>query len=269
MRRLAPILVVPLLLLPTRLLAQGQADDARWRAACQDWEHGDQPVFCDVVVKSVADPAATVSFDGGRNGGVQYVGWDGSGMEVHARIQAHADTEDAARALARSIRFEIGPNGGRATGPDDARWSVVYRVFVPRARNLEATSHNGPLSAEGVRGRIRLESHNGPIHLKDVGGDVVARDRNGPLSVVLTGSTWEGEKLDAETRNGPVSVSFPKGYAAVLETGTENGPFETDVPLTVTLGPGRSAKRFQVVLGDGGPHVRVVTTNGPASIHSR
>jgi hypothetical protein len=87
--------------------------------------------------------------------------------------------------------------------------------------------------------------------------------------VALSGSTWEGAGLDAETRNGPISVAIPAGYAAVLETGTVNGPFETEIPLQVRIEPGESDRRFRVELGGGGPLVRVVTTNGPVSIESR
>jgi hypothetical protein len=188
---------------------------------------------------------------------------------VHARIQAHADTEAEARELARAVRIELTPGGGRAIGPEGEEWTVVYHVYVPRRRNLEATANNGPLSARGVSGRIRLETRNGPIHLADVGGEVTARAQNGPIGVKLSGSTWEGVGLDAETRNGPISLSIPEGYAAVLETGTVNGPFETEIPLQVRIEPGQEGRRFRAELGGGGPLVRVVTTNGPVSIRSR
>lgn len=266
MRRLAFLFVIPLLLPPgpASLRAQ-EKSDARWLAECDDYDN-DRDTFCDVVVETIASPASTIAFDGGRNGGVVYIGRDQSDMEVHARIQAHADTQAEARELARSVRLELGPEGGRAVGPNDKGVAVTFIVYVPRHVNLEATANNGPVSAEGVNGRIRLETRNGPIGLENVGGDVYARAQNGPLSVRLTGSTWQGEKLDAETHNGPISLSIPANYAAVLETGTENGPFSTEIPLQVQLQPGHTPKRFQAVLGGGGPLVRVVTTNGPAKI---
>ena len=271
MRRIALVLVIPLLLPPgpASLRAQGSEDDAEWLARCERDEYGDDhETSCEVVIESVEAPAATIAFDGGRNGGVAFKGWDQDRMEVHARIQAHADTEEEARAIARAVRIELTPGGGRAFGPEGEEWTIVYHVYVPRQRNLEATANNGPLSARGVTGRIRLETRNGPIHLAEVGGDVYARAQNGPIGVKLGGTTWQGEGLDAETRNGPISISIPAGYSAVLETGTEHGPFETDVPLQVTLGPGESTRRFRTELGGGGPLVRVVTTNGPVSIRS-
>ena len=272
MRRTAFVFLIPLLLPPgpTGLYAQDVEDDARWIERCQrENDDGDRATFCDVVVESVDAPAASIVFNGGQNGGVAYKGWDQERMEVHARIQAHGDTEAEARELARAIRFELAPGGGRAIGPADEGWSVVFRVYVPRRRNLEGSAENGPVSAHGVTGRIRLQTENGPIALEDVGGDVTARTENGPLSVVLSGTTWEGQGLDAETENGPISVSVPAGYAAVLETGTENGPFDTEIPLQVRIEPGESTRRFRAELGGGGPLVRVVTTNGPVSIEAR
>ena len=270
MPRLAFAFLIPLLLPPCPPGLHAQQDsDARWLARCEQHGGRDRATFCDVIVESIASPAGTIAFVGGRNGGVVYKGWDESRMEVHARIQAHGDTDAEARELARAVRLELAPGGGRAVGPEDNGWSVVFHVFVPRRVNLEATANNGPVAAEGVRGRIRLETRNGPIDLDDVGGDVTARTQNGPVSVTLVGSTWQGEKLDAETRNGPISLSIPAGYAAVLETGTVNGPFSTEIPLQIQLQPGQTPRRFQAVLGGGGPLVRVVTTNGPAKIRGQ
>lgn len=263
-RRFAPFLTATALLLPAALAAQ-DADDREWLERCMEEDWGDRERFCEVVVESVDAPASTISIDGGPNGGARFIGWDEDRMEVHARIQAHADTRAEAREKVRQVRLEVTPEGASWSGTDEA--VVVYRVFLPRRRNLEATAHNGPLGVTGVSGRIRLSTVNGPIRLEDVGGDVEADARNGPLQVVLTGSTWAGEGLDAETRNGPVQVSIPDGYSAVLETGTVNGPFTAEVPLV--LEPGEVGHRIRAELGGGGPTVRVVTTNGPVSIRSR
>ena len=272
MRRIAFVLLIPVLLPPgpAILRAQDAQDDAEFLARCErENRGGDHESFCEVVVETVDAPAATISFDGGRNGGVAFKGWDQERMEVHARIQAHGDTREEARDIARAVRIELTPSGGRAVGPEGDEWTVVYHVYVPCRRNLEGTSNNGPLSARGVTGTIRLETRNGPIDLADVGGDVTARAQNGPIGVKLGGTTWDGAGLDAETRNGPISISIPEGYAAVLETGTEHGPFDTEIPLQVRLEPGHDGRRFRVELGGGGPLVRVVTTNGPVSIEAR
>jgi hypothetical protein len=62
-----------------------------------------------------------------------------------------------------------------------------------------------------------------------------------------------------------VNLDIPADYSARLETGTVNGPFDIDSPLTVTL-QGRRYSRIHSVLGAGGAPVRAVTTNGPVQI---
>jgi hypothetical protein len=113
---------------------------------------------------------------------------------------------------------------------------------------------------------MELSAQNGPITLSGVGGDVHASTQNGPLHVRLTGVRWNGAGLNAETRNGPVQLAIPEDYNARLETGTVNGPMQSDFPLTVTLGGRESWRRLATTLGSGGPLVRVVTTNGPVTL---
>jgi hypothetical protein len=102
-----------------------------------------------------------------------------------------------------------------------------------------------------------------------VSGQVNARTQNGPLTVELHGAQWNGQGLDAETRNGPVRLSIPDGYNARLETGTVNGPFDTEVPLQVTLTGRQRSRRIEATLGSGGPLVRALTTNGPVVIRRK
>ena len=79
----------------------------------------------------------------------------------------------------------------------------------------------------------------------------------------LGGTKWEGAGLDAETSNGPVTVSVPATYSAHLVTGTVNGPIQFDIPVTLQ---GRIGRRIETDIGSGGAPVRAVTTNGPLSV---
>ena len=116
---------------------------------------------------------------------------------------------------------------------------------------------------ERVSGAMHLEARNGPVSLRGVGGDVHARTANGPVRVVLEGASWSGAGLDADTRNGPITLEVPNGYSASLETGTVNGPMNFQIPVTVR---GRISRRIQTELGRGGAPIRVVTTNGPVIV---
>ncbi len=52
---------------------------------------------------------------------------------------------------------------------------------------------------------------------------------------------------------------------AKIEFGTVNGPMDVGFPMTVTIS-GRVKDRINTTLGNGGPPIRVVTTNGPMTV---
>src|SRR5438093_887223 len=89
--------------------------------------------------------------------------------------------------------------------------------------------------------------------------------QNGPLTVELQGARWDGVGLDAETQNGPADLWIPGDYNAKVEFGTVNGPMDVGFPMTVTIS-GRVKNRISTTMGNGGPLIRVVTTNGPMSV---
>ncbi len=89
-----------------------------------------------------------------------------------------------------------------------------------------------------------------------MGGRVNGDTRNGGLTVLLSGSRWDGEGLDVETSNGGVTLSIPDGYNAELETRTVNGGLNIDFPITVQ-GELSSRRGISTTLGSGGPMVRV------------
>lgn len=255
------IALVALLGVPAAVSAQDS--DAEWLARCED-DWGDRDRYCEVRELEL-EPTGRLEVDGGENGGAVVRGWNREEIRVSARIQAHARSRDRAREIASQVRIRAEGGQLRAEGPgkrDCESWSVVYHVDAPREIDLTLRAQNGPVAAHGVRGDLDLETRNGPVALEDVGGDVRARTENGPIVVELTGSRWDGRGLDAETRNGPVKLAVPEGYSAEIEAGTENGPAASEFAVTVTL-QGRLRSRMQITLGDGGPPIRVVTTNGP------
>ncbi len=257
-----------LLALFAALPAHAQRTDAEWLENCREnsgrW-NGGRAQFCEVRPSTLRAGGA-LAVDGGENGGASVRGWDGDEVRVSARIQSHGASEEEAREIARGVTIRTDGGSIRATGPAQSRgrsWSVVYDIQVPRRQDVSVTARNGPVSVEGVTGRMTLRAHNGPISLRRVGGAVNARVQNGPLSVVLDGARWSGAGLDAESQNGPVSLTLPRGYSAELEVGTINGPSSIDLPLSDGY---RSGRRVKTTLGSGGPPVRVVTSNGPATV---
>lgn len=247
-----------------------QADDAAWLKQCQDehYNSDDNERFCEVRHVGFKPVGGSLTIDPDENGGAEIEGWDRDSVAVTLRIQTGARTDEDARALTKAITVEASGSTVRVDGPSSGRhqhWGVSLVLMVPRQIGLAVRTVNGPLSVEGVSGRMELRATNGPVSLSRVGGDVQARVQNGPLTVTLAGASWVGKGLDAEAVNGPVTLGLPDGYNAELETGTVNGPMNLEIPLTVTLS-GRVRDRIHTTLGKGGAPVRVVTTNGPITI---
>lgn len=243
--------------------AQWTEADVGW---CEEqWGDRDQDRYCLALDGSFADPGE-LSIDGGLNGGVEVVGWERDQVEVRAKVWARARSVERAEEIARAVEVAMERGRLRADGPDTGRresWGVSWEVRVPRSTDLDLETHNGGIAVTDVAGRIRFEALNGGVRLVDVGGDVVGRTTNGGLHVELDGATWSGRGLDVETTNGGITVLVPDDYSARLETGTVNGGIDIDFPVRVQ---GRIGRRLTTTLGDGGPTVRAVTTNGGVKI---
>jgi hypothetical protein len=267
-RSIYSTLALPLILLATVATAQTDDRAERWRDNCErDWDSG-RARFCEVRTYAIA-PSTRISVDAGPNGGVSFYGENRRDVRIVARVQASADDDAAASAIARQIRIVTDGGQIRAEGPSQRNhtsWSVSYDVYVPNQTNLEANTENGGISAEDVRGEMNFEATNGGIHLSDVGGNVRARTTNGGVIASLSGTTWQGQGLDLQTTNGGATVYVPRGYNAQLETGTTNGGMRVDFPITVR---GSLNRRISTQLGSGGPRVRVITTNGGVHIAER
>jgi DUF4097 and DUF4098 domain-containing protein YvlB len=119
---------------------------------------------------------------------------------------------------------------------------------------------------QDIDGRLDLSALNGGISLSGVSGDVHGQTTNGAVSATLDGDRWRGPGLDLQTTNGSVNLDIPDGYSARLETGTVNGGMRIDFPVTLQ---GNIGRHITTVLGDGGPTIRAVTTNGGVNITRR
>ena len=244
-------------------------DDEDWMERCRSgWgnDDSDRERFCEIREIGMRANGKPIVVDAGMNGGVSIRGWDRDSIHIRVKIQTHDESEADAKEIASQVKIETGGAVIRADGPESDRrgsWSASFEILVPRKSDLHLETHNGPISVREVSGAMELDAHNGPLSLKSVGGEVRGRTQNGPLAIELSGSKWDGAGLDAETRNGPVILTIPDSYSAQLETGTVNGPMTLGFPLTLS---GKINRRISTTLGQGGPTVRAVTTNGPVTL---
>jgi DUF4097 and DUF4098 domain-containing protein YvlB len=268
MRPTLVVLTLASLLAPLSVRAQYEYRSQKWLQNCENGWKNDRAHFCELRNLTLR-PESKISVDGRDNGGVAFYGWDRNEVKVVAMIQANAEDDNQAEALAKQVR--INTSGGRisAEGPSAQRrqsWSVSYEVYVPTRSNLEAITRNGGVSAEAVEGDLDFQATNGGIRVANVAGDVRGETTNGGISASLSGSSWRGKGLDLQTTNGGINLMIPRGYNARLETGTTNGGMRVDFPITVQ---GMIGRRIQTQLGSGGPLVRVMTTNGGVRISER
>ena len=275
---LEAVLAVALVVLCTSFLF-GQdkaAYKAKHKEFCSDntYSNGDKVSFRDM--REITLPATgNFAVDGGRNGGIRVIGENRSDVLVKACIQTWGSSDEAAKALANSIKIATNPSV-KAEGSEENGWSVSYEVRVPQSTNLKLNAHNGGISISTVDGSMEFETTNGGVNLQNVSGDVKGRTTNGGVNVTLSGNSWKGAGLDVQTSNGGVNLTIPETYAANIETGTVNGGFRSDIPsLNVTTedikGETAGRKRggrINTTLNGGGAPIRVVTTNGGIRINS-
>jgi hypothetical protein len=240
----------------------------RAQQATQDWCRGeswgnDREGACEVRELTVMSGAAVLSVDAAPNGGISVAGGPRGDILVRAKVIATAETEQRAREILSAVRVDAAPDKVSADGPRDLprreSWHVSYELAVPTQTSLSLTTTNGGISIREVEGRIEFRTVNGGVKLSGLAGEVTGRTSNGGVDVELEGPTWRGTGLDVETNNGGVRLRIPEQYSARLETGTVNGGFNIDFPITAQ---GRVDREIQADLGGGGPLIRVRTSNG-------
>ncbi len=264
---LLPAAVLVLTALPAAAQFRDRDESpSEWLADCRrnwsGWDRDrDRENACEVRDTTIAARGGRITVDGGMNGGITVRGWDRNEIRVVAKMQAQARNAADANDLLKDIRIETGSTI-RANGPRMMRsegWSVSFEVWVPRRADLDLETHNGGIRVADVEGTINFDAVNGGVRLYNLAGSVRGDTQNGSVSVSLAGDRWRGEGLDARTQNGSVEIEVPARFNAELETGTVNGRFDLDFPVTVS---GRLGRTISTRLGDGGARVRVMTTNG-------
>ncbi len=201
----------------------------------------------------------------GQNGGIDVVGEDRQDIALEARVIARAGSQSEAESLLHEITIQTGATiqatGPRAFGPRN--WSVNYRLLVPHRLAANFRTTNGGISLASLNGDIHAETTNGGLRLDNLAGDVHVNTTNGGIHATLSGSTWQGTGLFAQTTNGGVSVSASHPYSAHLIASTVNGGISA--PGVNQTGAHR--KSVDANLGSGGPTLQFETTNGGISIN--
>jgi hypothetical protein len=257
MRNLFWIAMLALLTIPAAALAQAEPVHVDHDVDCPS-QH-DRDTYCEHR-EFVLPTMDRLDVDAGTNGGIRVTGWDRDEIRLVAKVQAWSRDDDA-RAVADGIEIRTGERiearGERQRSRDG--WSVSFELRVPRETALRLDATNGGIGTEGLLGEVRARTTNGGISVVGGRGRIRGETTNGGIRLELTGDRWQGAGVDLRTTNGGIRITVPTEYSADLETGTVNGGMEIDFPVMVQ---GRIHRTLRTELGNGGPLIRVMTTNG-------
>ncbi len=216
------------------------------------------------------------------NGQIEISSWDGDTVKVDAvkktRIgQEELDlTEITVDESNDILEITVEYTGSRVTTP-----SVDLNIKIPSNVTVEtATTSNGQVIINGVKGDIQAQSSNGGIFIEDVDGYVSASTTNGQIDIESTTgvgdiSTSNGrisveisdfqQDIKIETSNGRIQVYVNPDLDADLEMTTSNGDISiSSLSLNLTT----SEDKYKAgTLGLGGNLIDIETSNGDIELY--
>ena len=202
------------------------------------------------------------------NSNIELVRATGTGVEVNARRQVRAKTDEEARALLKQQSFtvETAPDrvtirAAKAEGLEGFRRRVRidYRISVPVGSIVSIKNENGGVKLNDVDARLTVGSTNGMIEGRGVSGGLEVETVNGGVIVQMAAVTSD---IRIRTVNGGVIMGLPQGLNATLEANTVNGGVIVNDSLPLQAAT-RERQHLSAKLGNGsGPRIDLQTTNG-------
>jgi DUF4097 and DUF4098 domain-containing protein YvlB len=147
-----------------------------------------------------------------------------------------------------------GPREGASLDVD-----MHYVVRVPAGVRFTAENVNGAVEARGLEAPASLETVNGDVIFEGSTASSI-QTVNGKIRGTFTRGTWDG-KMEIETVNGGVDLTFPATLSATITGETVNGGIHSDdFPITIEgkWGP----KSFTGRIGGGTSKLSIQTVNG-------
>ena len=160
---------------------------------------------------------------------------------------------------------------------------VNYQINAPQDIAVVIRNGRGNVKIEGITGNQDIGAANGLVELKGVIGRfqvTVIKGSikgeiwlNGASEFSTTGGSIELNILDnlsfplaLEATDGHINLRLPAEYSADLEAQCDNGRVISEVPLTYEIEPQKSESILQGSLNDGGPLLKLSTSNGDITI---
>ncbi len=123
--------------------------------------------------------------------------------------------------------------------------------------------NNAELTASNAVGPVTLTTFSRNITLDRVAGDVFVTNKNGSVDVT---SAPPLSNVTVENRNGSVSITIPEQSSFAYQFDATNGDIQTDFSQIDVPEGGLQKKTVSGTVGNGGPLLRIATTQGDVSL---
>jgi len=146
---------------------------------------------------------------------------------------------------------------------------------------VEARTSNSSIDLDSVHGSAVMKTSNGRIRAENITGDCDAETSNNSISVRLDTAppspirliTSNGSidltmrrspknDVRAETRNSSITVHLPASTNARISADTSNSSITSDFDVLTDLHDEGRKHHIDGVIGNGGPHIDLSTSNG-------
>ncbi len=201
------------------------------------------------------------------NGAIRVEGWNQDVVHVKARVQVRKSNRDEARRIADEVEIEVGDvikarRGSSFKKWRNRKWSVSYKVMVPRDMDVEVGTTNGSVKVIDVNAAVTAGTTNGSVRIEGAAGDVFASTTNGAIDCELH-EQWKGNDIEMSTTNGAVKLVAPEDFSADVKARTVNGGVRVDHAIRIN---NKTKRRLDGRIGDGDAKVRISTVNGGVKI---
>ena len=116
-------------------------------------------------------------------------------------------------------------------------------------RNVEAETVSGRILLDGIKSRS--------VHSESVSGNLT-----------YTGSVDPSGRYTFDAHSGNIRLNLPDNVGAVFSVETFSGDIDSDFPVTMQPGQGRSREgRFEFTVGDGKARISAETFSGKIIIN--
>jgi DUF4097 and DUF4098 domain-containing protein YvlB len=123
--------------------------------------------------------------------------------------------------------------------------------------------NHAELTASNAVGPVTLTTYSRNITLDRIAGDVFVTNKNGSVDVT---SAPPLSNVTIENRNGSVSVTVPEQSSFAYQFDASNGDIQSDFSQIEIPDGGLQKKTLSGTVGNGGPLLRLATTQGDVSV---